>query len=211
MEVGRNTTMTFWHPLVNPKQKGATTDSNFRDIERIRKLPDGPEKRDAINAMIASNVPLVFLKVETYIGLNPTVEFLKDDLVGTGLLSLTRAVVDLTKLKTPEDKGNPTGYIGNRIIWGIARFIDNDKKQQVPADYYPPHPREVNPMDIVDTRDLLDASCQTPEDHVIMEMRERGCTDQEIADRLDISRPAVRVQRHELMERYDTLLKDSSI
>lgn len=203
--------MTFWHPLVNPKQKGATTDSNFRDIERIRKLPDGPEKGDAINAMIASNVPLVFLKVETYIGLNPTVEFLKDDLVGTGLLSLTRAVVDLTKLKTPEDKGNPTGYIGNRIIWGIARFIDNYKKQQVPADYYPPHPREVNPMDIVDTRDLLDASCQTPEDHVIMEMRERGCTDQEIADRLDISRPAVRVQRHELMERYDTLLKDSSI
>lgn len=200
--------MTFWHPLVNPKQKGATTDSNFRDIERIRELPDGPEKRDAINAMIASNVPLVFLKVETYIGLNPAVEFLRDDLVSIGLLSLTRAVADLTKLKTPEDKGNPTGYIGIRIIWGIARFIDNDKKQ-VPADYHPPHPHEVNPMDIVDTRDLLDASCQTPEDHVIMEMRERGCTDQEVADRLDISRSAVRVQRHELMERYDTLMKDS--
>lgn len=201
--------MNFWHPLVNPKQKGATTDSNFQDIEKIRKLSDGPEKDDAINAMIASNIPLVFLKVETYIGLHPSVEFLKDDLVSAGLLSLTQAVQRLSELTTPKDKDNPTGYIGNRIIWGIGRFIQNDEKQQVPADYHPPYPLEVNPMDIVDTRDLLYAACQTPEDHVIMGMRERGCTDQEVADRLDISRSAVRVQRHELMERYDTLLKDS--
>ncbi len=205
--------MTFWHPLVNPKQKGATTDSNFQDIEKIRKLSDGPEKITAINAMIASNVPLVFLKVETYIGLHSSVEFLKDDLVSAGLLSLTQAVRRLSELTTPEDtpkeKDNPTGYIGNRIIWGIGRFIQNDEKQQVPADYHPPYPLEVNPMDIVDTKDLLYVACQTHEDCVIMEMRERGCTDQEVADRLDISRSAVRVQRHELMERYDTLAKDS--
>lgn len=197
----------IWHPLVKPNQKGATAESNYSDIEIIRQLEDGDERDIAINAMITANIPLVVLKVETYMGLHPSVDFLVNDLVSEGVLALTLAVKDLAELETPDDLGNPSGYIGQRIIWAIARLVDNDEKQQLPHDYQPPYPLEVDPMSIVDTRDLLRAACQTPEDVTIMEMRERGCTDQEIADRLDIVRRAVCTQRHELMQRYDALLK----
>jgi len=239
--------MMIWHSLVQPNHKGATTESNFRDIEIIRGLPqhvdnpgwDGtedtlaflpnPERVAAISAMVTGNISLVLHKVEVYIGLYPNTKFLFDDLVSEGLLGLTEAVHKLAELDTPEDLGNPTGFIAQRILWAITRLVENDDKQQAPHDSRPPQRstiegyysrryglRRLREQDdivisdsttLVEMRDLLDATCQTPEDAIIMEMREQGSTDLEIASRLDIPCRAVCLQRHKLMQRYDALVK----
>lgn len=200
--------MKIWHPLIKPDQTGATTESNLQDIEMIRQLPE--DRRGVeIDALIEANLPLVILKVESYLDLYPGAKFLQSDMISEGLLALTQSVQNLATLETPEDGGNPNGYIGNRILWAVARVVENEDRQQVPEGYRPPYPLQVDPRDIVEIRDLLEAACQTPEDVIIMEMRERGCIDQEIADRLGIARRAVCVQRHEMMGRYNRLLKDS--
>lgn len=216
--------MILPHPLINYNQKVATAESNLADIGAIRQMKAGLEREDLINTMIESNIPLVFLKVDTYIKLYPNFKFLYDDLVSAGFFALTQAVNLLSKLETPEDGGNPTAYISNRIVWGIGRFIDNEIKQQIPHEFaigcqLPARSivpggslmvgLQINPMSIVDIRDLLDHICQTPEDRIIITMRERGCTDEEIAKSLDISRSAVCVQRHELMKRYEDLIDNT--
>lgn len=201
--------MTIWHPLIDPNQRGATTDSNLDDMEVIRGL-SGESRREAIQAMILANMPLVILKVESYLLLFPGASFLEDDLISEGILALIEAINRLSNLETLNDgDDNPTGYINQRIIWKIGRFVENDEKQRVPNDYSLSPVLDIDPTAIVETRDLLIRACQTEEDMIIMEMRGRGCVDQEVADRLSIPRSAVRVQRHELMQRYDSLVQET--
>lgn len=200
--------MTIWHPLIDPNQKGATTDSNLDDMEAIREL-HGEARKEAIQEMVLSNVPLVMWKVESYIRLYPKLSFLHEDLVGEGILGLTTAINKLAEMEEPEGGGNPTAFISQRISWTIGWFVDNDKKQNIPYYYSPPLVSDVDPTTIVDTQDLLEAACQTEEDLTIIEMRKRGCVDQEIADRLGSARSSVRVQRHELMQRYDKLVQET--
>lgn len=264
--------MTIWHPLVQPNYKGATAKSNCQDIEFIRALPE-TERGPSIDAMIKRNISLVNHKVEICIGIYPHAEFLSDDLVSEGLCALTKAVQDLAKLETPSDGGNPSAYIGQRIIWAITRLIElEEKQQQIPHNdwlrnkqvyawnekpvicefdgvitqyvsvsaaarqtdytredisrwchsgskspggstwYFNYHPLTqmcVDPTEMIEMQDSLASICQTPEDVIILEMREQGSTDLEIAARLDIPRSAVRVQRHELLKRYEALEKAS--
>lgn len=192
------------HPLIRAG-KGATAESNLDDMEVIRGLEEGPERDAAINAMIEANIPLVFTKVKGYIALQSNVEFLYDDLVSAGFVAVTVAVNELANRDTPPDGGNCTAFISNRIVWGMCRLVEQFERQQIPEGYVPPGPEVVDPMDAVDARDLLFGACESPEDVIILEMRERGNTDQEIADRLDIPRRAVTFMRHEILERYDEL------
>ena len=200
--------MTLWHPLIDPTRKGATADTNLDDMAVIRGLSGEPRK-EAMQAMVLANIPLVMFKVESYIALYPKLSFLHEDLVSEGVLGLTTAIDKLAKMTEPEGGGNPTAFMAQRITWTIGWFVENDKKQNIPYDYSPPLVCDVDPTAIVDTQDLLDATCQTEEDHIIMEMRGRGCVDQEIADRLSIARSSVQVQRHELMRRYDELVQET--
>lgn len=220
--------MTIWHPLVKPDQQGATAESNLLDMEIIRGMPsqvinplwggeddvihsqfiDNEERQAAINSMIEANIPLVLLKVETYIGLNPATKYLEDDLVSEGILALSRAINKLANLGIPEIKeNNPNGFINQWIIFDIARLAENEAKQKVPEHYKLSAKLDFNPSIIVDKLDFIMSVCQTPEDIAIIEMRMAGSTDEEVAARLDISRTAVRVQRHVLMQRYDALME----
>jgi DNA-directed RNA polymerase specialized sigma24 family protein len=194
-----------WHPLVKIDRVGATADSNQEDMECIRALPDGLERDNKIDAMIEANVPLVKAIVEKYIGLHSGVAFLFDDLISEGLLALISAVKKLSGMDTPEDGGNCTGFISARIIWAICDLMDQQARQIIPEDYTPPYPVSFDPMEEFELRDLLAEACQTPEDCIILEMREAGSTDQEIADRLSIPRRAVNYMRHEILQRYDVL------
>jgi len=193
------------HPLVRIGHQGATAESNLRDMEVIRRLR-GDEKKAAINAMIEANMPLVFLKVESYIGLHSSVGFLKDDLVSVGLIALTQAVYKLADQATPPGGGNPSGFINQRIIWEMCRLIDQDARQNIPEGYTPVGPSVVDPMEIVDARDMLEAICYTEEEVVILQMKEDGSTDDEIAQRLDVTKRTVREHRRILEKRYQTLV-----
>lgn len=216
--------MSKWHPLVDPKQKGATAESNFDDMAVIRQMPptipnpqwdgentefiDNPKRRALINNMVKANIPFVIAKVEIYISLEPSVEYMYDDLVAEGTLRLLEVIIKLADMDTPECGGNPTGYIGQYLVWTMARLIENDIKQQIiPKNYRPSTPAVIDPMDIVDTRDLIESVCLTEEDRILVDMREHGCTDEEIAARLDINRRAVTAMRCQLVTRYKRALE----
>ncbi len=228
--------MTSQDPLPDKTRKVASSESNYRDIEKIRATPPGPHQDFLINTMIEANLPLVFLKVSTYTGMYPNVAFLHNDLVSEGVLAVSLAIRHLADLPTPEDKGNPTGFIGQRIIWAITRLVDNDnkahtgggkkqvyackfddfddgegntEKKQLVNQYEIPPTLDDDPMAMVDIRDALLSICQTPEDRIILKMRENGSTDQDIADRLDITRRAVCFQRAELFARYEKLIRNT--
>ena len=190
------------HPLVIRGRQGATAESNLQSMDIIRKLPQDKRKQ-AIDDLVESNIPLVLLKVDSYIGLHPHMEFLKEDLISVGLIGLIPAINSLAEKDSPNDGGNVNGFIGQRIIWELCRLVDIDERQQVPIGYTPPNTHVVvDPMEIVDTRDLLESICQTPEEQIILNMLEQGCTNEAIANRLSISQSAVRIHRLELEARY---------
>ena len=202
-----------WHPMIEPNRVGATAESNQEAMEYIRSLPkqieldnevfiDNPIRMEAIENMVVSNIPLVILKAETYVNLHNNLEFLQDDLISEGLLALNTAVQDLADSDTPEDGGNCTAYLSTRVLWALCNYVDKEEYQQIPTGYAPPGPHVIDPRDIVEARDLLESACLTPEDHVIIQMREKGSTDQEIADSLNIPRRAVNFMRQDIFNRY---------
>lgn len=201
--------MTYLHPLIKVGQTGATAESNLQDMAVLRSLPDSIEKDVLINELVQNNVPLVRVVVESYIGLHPKIAYLRDDLFSAGATGLTIAVKKMATRTLPDcTKDNPNGFIRQRIIWHLAQVIRDEYTQQlIPNDYELPYPREVDPRDIIETRDLLKASCLTKEDEVIIAMREKGCTDQEIADSMDITRYAIYMQRRDIERRYNAQVR----
>lgn len=197
--------MSEMHPLVDPKQRGATHEMNHEDIQVIRSL-QGEERDQAIERMVSNNIPLVMLKVDSCLGLFPEVKHLFDDLVSVGLIALFQSIKKLADLGTPPDGGNPTGFIGQRIIWAIGDFLELEADQKrIPPEYHRPYVMEVDPTESLDTIDLIMAVCYTEEERILVNMRYRGCVDEEIAKRLSITTRAVCAQRHEIMSRYETL------
>src|SRR5438876_451182 len=81
--------------------------------------------KGAIRQMIESNMPLVLTKVESYIGAYPDLSYLRDDLVGEGMLGLTEAVNRMAQ-DGPIDKPNPTGYICVWIMKMIGEVVDKE-------------------------------------------------------------------------------------
>jgi hypothetical protein len=198
------------HRLVDPDKSGATAESNLEYLEQIRGLPAGSlEREELITKFIEDNIPLVILRVNSYLGITPSESYLIDDMIAEGFLALTEAVRKLADADTPEDGGNPSGYIGQRIIWAISRLAENESKAHFLNPKYRADSIDViDPRDIIEVNDALYAACETEEDRIIIEMRVRGCTDQDISDRLEIPRRAVCFQRHQIEKRYRQLSEE---
>jgi hypothetical protein len=197
------------HSLLRRGKCGATAESNQVDMEIIRGLPIGKQRKTKIDDMILANIPLIFAKLEVYIALYGSVQFLYDDLISSGTVALTEAIQKLAGVDTPRDGGNCTAFIAQRILWAMCDTVEQFERQQIPKGYVPPKATVVDPTSLLEIRDLMLFCCQTEEDKIIFEMRERGSKDQEIADRLSISRRAVNLARHEMQQRYETLVRDA--
>lgn len=207
--------MSVWHHLVDPDQQGATPERNQVGMGIIRELEPGKSRDSLIKRLIEENVPLVFYKADTFINLHPDSAFLADDLVSEGILALTQAVNDLAEMETPEDGGNPTGFISRRIGWALSGCVkSHERHKMIPGaidgeeGYKPPSkPVVVDPKEMIELKDLLDASCQTDEDRVILQLRYQGSTDDEIAKRLSITRRAVSKRRQFILTRFEHLIE----
>lgn len=192
--------MTY-HPLVNPDRAGATTEQNLAWMEDIR-----AGETDLINVMIEANIPLVMLKLESFLKLYPGFDHMWDDMVGEGLLALTEAVHDLAKKPTPEDEedNNPQGFMGMVIVRRVGKML-SAQTRPLPETYRSPLDVVVDPRDSVDTQDMLEAVCETYIDREILDRRMQGSTIKEIGDALDLPREAVSVYLQEIKDRYEQL------
>lgn len=171
----------------------------------------------AIKLMIESNVGLVIERVESYIRVYPTVGYLRDDLVAEGLLGLTKAVRRMSN-EGMQDNPNPTNYISCYVTKAIGAVIEQEGSASVPAETARQmkgrgeaiprcvplnnDKREVDPRVMIELRDIIDACCETAEDRIIVEMREKGYVDKEIAARLDLPHTTVYMLRRDLYRRF---------
>ena len=55
---------------------------------------------------------------------------------------------------------------------------------------------------MIELRDLIDACCESPEDRVIVDMREKGYVDKEIAATLTLPLTTVYMMRREIYARF---------
>jgi hypothetical protein len=171
--------------------------------------------------MIEGNLALVVTKVNQYIVSFPFIEFLREDMIGEGLLALTNAVDDLQARGLVENP-NPTGYICKAVQNEIGHLVDEELHLQAPSRTLrhrrkkgkpvvtppqvaiePMHVDQIqDPMGMTDLRDMISAACEDELDRMIVELRERSYTYQEIATRLDIPLTTAFVQLREIYGRF---------
>lgn len=205
----------FNHPLEIPDdvQVSYTDECVFGFIEQAR-LGDDKARDD----LILGYARLVLAKVGTWITLFPQVSHLSDDMVSEGLLAVTKAVDILIREGDPSE-GSLCSYIHTAIINNIGHFLEDEVTIHIPrtADDGP----VAIPVDdfdlaapdagyaMVDLMDTLHASCETPLEREVLDLRMKGYSDQEIADQLDISRASVQFYRAEITNRFDRLESES--
>lgn len=172
----------------------------------------------AIDKMIRINMPFVLSKVESYILAYPDIEYLRDDMVGEGLQELVVAVRKMAE--EPSEAPNPTGYISFRIQKAIGNVIAGEHGngactetvrkrrrsgeeflRQVPMPDALPE-QSVDPTAMPELRDLLYASCETEIDRQIIDLRERGYRDSEIAGIIDTPLTTTYMLRRAIYARF---------
>jgi RNA polymerase sigma factor (sigma-70 family) len=172
---------------------------------------------DAREHMILGYTPLVMHKVESWLSVFPTLAYLRDDMVSEGKLAVVKAVNKIAEGYKPETD-NPTGYVSVAIHNGISNFAMDEATIRVPRGVAPDQRASVSVRvfegletdmaatmaheELVDTKDVLDSLCQTEYDRAIMDLRERGYTDAEVAAQLEIPPTTVYMLRRELYERF---------
>lgn len=194
----------------------ASRDSNDRLYPRVV-----AGDQEAIKKMIESNMSLVVDKVDSFIGCFPGVAHLRDDMIGEGFFGLTKAVRLMSESGAKEG-ANPTGYISFWIKKHIGLVVDGEyangacsttiadrksKGEELPHQVpMPTTVREMynvdDPNSLMELRDLIYACCETEEDRVIVDMREKGYVDKEIAATLDLPITTTYMMRRAIYARF---------
>jgi hypothetical protein len=172
--------------------------------------------------MIEGNMSLVISKVDSYVGHYPFAAHLRDDLISEGFVGLCTAVDKMSTEPTPE-KVNPTGFISHWVHRRIGEMVDQEtgigasprtkrrlraEGAEVPTqinlyDAAPTLPDKiVDPMSMVDLRDMIDTCCESEQDQIIVRMRELGYVDRDIAAAIDAPVTTTYMRRRELYARF---------
>lgn len=198
----------MYHPIIDSSKGGATKEQNLEWMEKIRGS-EAEEQQHYINEMIEGNIPLVLLKMETFLKLSSMNSYLWDDIVSEALLSLTQAVQALAEMETPDVDNNPSGYIGVVVVRRVGKMIEKEiEAQRIPEDYTYPTDVETDPRDEIEIQDTLYAACETSLHCDILRMRAKGCNMQEIGEVLNLSRQSIGFYLHEIREQYEEMEKN---
>jgi RNA polymerase sigma factor (sigma-70 family) len=150
--------------------------------------------------LIVNNMPLVAAVVNDFIDSYPNQSYLQDDLTSEGFVALTKAVNNLERYHTPVL--HMTAYFVSVVRHAIYKFIDiNDggltDDIEVPDMY-----------EMVDTQDMLDASCLTNLDKTVLTLRQHGHTFREITARTGLHPEEVRRLLVGISERFEQRKKN---
>ena len=207
--------LPYDHGLTNKITQSSDRERNERLYPR---LMAGDEK--AHEEMVEGNMPLVIVKVNSFIQRNPQLAHLRDDLHSAGFVGLVQAVN-----KMAENKGsaiiNPTDYLSAAITnelttlrakeadTGFSNISAADRKEaNLPAIIHSvpesmEDPRQTATQETLELRDMLESCCESDEERTLIRMREEGCSDREAAEALNMSRTSVHTLRKKLEERFN--------
>lgn len=173
----------------------------------------------AVKSMIESNIPLVVSKVKSYIEQFPHVSHLYDDLMSAGFLGLVEAVNRMSSDRAV-DNPHPTSYIGCWVQRRIGEIADDQgdviashrtqRRARKDDRELPKHEPlgecnldiHVDPRSMIELRDQIDACCETDEDRAIMDLREKGYSDREISQQLNLPYTTTYMMRREVYSRF---------
>lgn len=173
----------------------------------------------AVQQMIEGNMSLVVSKVDSFIRELPNVSHLRDDLIAEGFLGLTIAVQRMAT-ETPPPKPNPTGYMsvwirkhigivadGEYATGAAVSTIQDRRTKGVDTPHTVPMPPDfdeisVDPMAVVDLRDIIESACEDDTDRRIVELREGSHSYAEIAAILELPLTTIYMAHRDIYARF---------
>jgi hypothetical protein len=178
---------------------------------------------DAMKQMIESNMSLVVYRVESYVRAFPTLSHLTDDMTSEGFVGLTTAVNKMAEQGAVE-KPHPTSYMTDWITYHIGTVADKetamgssgktvrrkrDDGKALPLHVSLPKNLEMETYEddgirLFELRDEILGCCESDEDRMIVDMREKGYVDNDIAKTLGLPYTTVYLLRRELYARFLT-------
>jgi len=203
------------HGLTNKITKALDREQNEQLFHRI--IAGDQQAREE---MIEGNMPLVIVKVNSFIQRHPQLAYLRDDLHSAGFTGLVQAV---NKMAEAEGSAiiNPTDYISAAITHelsalrakeadaGFSKISAADKKEanlptvihSVPESME--DPKQAATQDALELRDMLESCCESDKERTLLRMREEGYSDRDIAEALNMSRTSIHTLRKELEKRFN--------
>lgn len=165
--------------------------------------------------MIEGYIRLVHSKVNKWLQLYPTLEYLEEEMVSEGYLAVVMAVDTIKRRGTP-DNSNVTAYISVAIVNAIGKYLDenstlirvpkcSDEDSPVIEQIFDRPQPSSDPSASIELADMLAAACSTQEDRAIVDLLSKGYTEREVSAQLDIPQSTVNILRYEIHERYSRL------
>lgn len=206
--------LPYDYGLTNKITQSSDRERNERLYPRVMA---GDEK--AREEMIEANMPLVIVKVNSFLCRHSQFEHLRDDLHSAGFVGLVQAVNKMAEHVDPPI-ANPTGYISVAITHEIGRLVAKEENRgfaRVPkadkeAGKIPfvtnslpeslVDPKQQAAQEVIEMRDLLESCCESDDERTILRMREKGHSDREIADAIGLKHTTTYLLRLELEERF---------
>lgn len=179
----------------------------------------------ALNAAVVECMPIVEETVLDFVN-KKGFGHLYDDLVSEGYLKLMTAVPKIRKSLKESAEENPTGYLQNAIRSCILEFISKEVNVGMPrrsrhralkngkavascsadSDGLEQHrSRE----DAAELREMIGELCEDADQRMIVDMRARGFTNQEISDELHIDTREIAKLLNQLETKVDKELQEA--
>ena len=206
--------LPYDYGLTNKITQSSDRERNERLYPRV--MAGDEEAREE---MIESNMPLVIVKVNSFLCRHSQFEYLRDDLHSAGFVGLVQAVNKMAEHVDPPIV-NPTGYISVAITHEIGRLVAKEENRgfaRVPkadreAGKVPfvtnslpeslVDPEQEAAQEVIEMRDLLESCCESDDERTILRMREKGHSDREIADAIGLKHTTTYLLRLELEDRF---------
>lgn len=206
--------LPYDYGLTNKITQSSDRERNERLYPRV--MAGDEEAREE---MIESNMPLVIVKVNSFLCRHSQFEYLRDDLHSAGFVGLVQAVNKMAEHIDPPIV-NPTGYISVAITHEIGRLVAKEENRgfaRVPkadreAGKVPfvtnslpeslVDPEQEAAQEVIEMRDLLESCCESDDERTILRMREKGHSDREIADAIGLKHTTTYLLRLELEDRF---------
>ena len=183
---------------ITPSSKAENEDL-FRKITTCRKVTQ--EGKEAAERLIEGNMAYVVSKVESFLDEYTDYEYLRDDLISEGFLTLAKVADNLRKSEAvDEEEFNPQAMISVSLRNAFLNMIRVERETAM-TDALESTLTYDDSAAIDLKLDIL-ACCENDRDREIVRLRCDGLNDSRIGERLGLHRTQVCRRRQALHERF---------
>jgi DNA-directed RNA polymerase specialized sigma24 family protein len=170
-----------------------TTSTAKENEDLFRQITTGKKARQRF---AEGNMAYVVTKVNSFINEHPELEYLREELISEGYLTLVQLANQLEEV-------NDNDFHPQALMWRALqnRFTDMVRAEKGEVEL-------CEDLTVTGRHDAVDLQvdilhlCRDDTDRQIVKLRLQGYTDQEIADLLNLGRVTVTTRRSKLFKRY---------